>query len=62
MLKDFGSYQGAQRRLGNDYLNTKAWTRKEIINVAKSGIFSSDRTIREYNDLIWHLKPLTEKK
>ena len=62
VLKDFGSYQGAQRRLGNDYLNTKAWTRKEIINVAKSGIFSSDRTIKEYNDLIWHLKPLTEKK
>ena len=62
VLKDFGSYQGAQRRLGNDYLDTKAWTRKEIINVAKSGIFSSDRTIKEYNDLIWHLKPLTEKK
>ena len=61
VLKDFGSYQQAQSRLGTDYLDQKAWTRKEIINVAKSGIFSSDRTIREYNDLIWHLTPLTKK-
>mgnify|MGYP004601188741 CR=1 FL=1 len=61
VLKDFGSYQQAQSRLGADYLDQKAWTRKEIINVAKSGIFSSDRTIREYNDLIWHLTPLTKK-
>ena len=61
VLKDFGSYQQAQSRLGADYLDQKAWTRKEIINVAKSGVFSSDRTIREYNDLIWHLTPLTRK-
>ena len=61
VLKDFGSYQQAQSRLGADYLDKKAWTRKEIINVAKSGVFSSDRTIREYNDLIWHLTPLTRK-
>ena len=61
VLKDFGSYQQAQSRLGADYLDQKAWTRKEIINVAKSGIFSSDRTIREYNDMIWHLTPLTKK-
>ncbi len=61
VLKDFGSYQQAQHRLGEDYLDQKAWTRKEIINVAKSGIFSSDRTIREYNEKIWHLKPLTRK-
>ena len=62
VLKDFGSYQQAQSRLGADYLDQKAWTRKEIINVAKSGVFSSDRTIREYNDLIWHLTPLTKKR
>ncbi len=61
VLKDFGSYQAAQTRLGADYLNKKAWTRKEIINVAKSGVFSSDRTINEYNEKIWHLKPLTRK-
>ena len=61
VLKDFGSYQAAQRRLGDDYLNTKEWTKKEIINVAKSGVFSSDRTIQEYNDRIWHLPTLTKK-
>ena len=61
VLKDFGSYQDCQNRLIRDYQNTRAWTRKEIINVAKSGIFSSDRTIREYNDKIWHLKPLIKK-
>ena len=62
VLKDFGSYQQAQSHLGADYLDRKKWTRKEIINVAKSGVFSSDRTIREYNDLIWHLTPLTKKR
>ena len=62
VLKDFGSYQAAQRRLGDDYLNTKEWTKKEIINVAKSGVFSSDRTILEYNEQIWHLPMLTKKK
>ena len=61
VLKDFGSYQQAQTRLGNDYLDQKAWTRKEIINVAKSGVFSSDRTIEEYNEKIWHLTPLKKK-
>ena len=60
VLKDFSSYQGAQARLGRDYLDRAAWTRKEIINVAKSGVFSSDRTIREYNEKIWHLSPLTK--
>jgi len=62
VLQDFGSYQQAQSRLGRDYQNTKEWTKKEIINVAKSGVFSSDRTILEYNDKIWHLPTLTKKK
>ena len=61
VLKDFGSYQAAQRRLGQDYLNQNEWVKKEIINVAKSGVFSSDRTINEYNDRIWHLQALTKK-
>ena len=62
VLKDFGSYQQAQGRLINDYQNQRAWTRKEIVNVAMSGVFSSDRTIQEYNDKIWHLKPLKKDK
>ncbi len=58
VLKDFGSYSMAQRRLNADYLNPEKWWRMAVINTAMSGIFSSDRTIREYNDKIWHLEPL----
>ncbi len=58
VLKDFGSYSMAQRRLNKDYSNRKKWLKMAVTNTAMSGIFSSDRTISEYNDLIWHLKPL----
>ena len=57
VLKDFGSYSMAQRRLNADYQNRDKWQRMAVINTAMSGVFSSDRTIREYNDRIWHLKP-----
>ena len=57
-LKDFGSYQTAQRRLNEDYANQDKWQRMAVINTAMSGVFASDRTIREYNDTIWHLDPL----
>ncbi|MCR4706772.1 MAG: glycogen/starch/alpha-glucan phosphorylase [Clostridiales bacterium] len=60
VLKDFGSYQAAQRRLTADYMDRRSFTRKEIVNVAMSGVFSSDRTIREYNEHIWHLSPLVK--
>ena len=55
-MKDFGSYSMAQRRVDVDYQNREKWLRMAITNTACSGIFSSDRTIKEYNDLIWHLK------
>jgi len=58
VLKDFGSYSMAQRRINKDYANQKKWQKMAVINTAKSGIFSSDRTITEYNDLIWHLDPM----
>ena len=56
VLKDFGSYSMAQRRADQDYQDREKWLHMAITNTACSGIFSSDRTIREYNDLIWHLK------
>ena len=59
VLKDYGSYSMAQKRLNNDYLNQEKWQRMAVINTAMSGIFSSDRTIREYNDQIWHLSKIT---
>jgi len=46
----------AQRRVNDDYQDRDKWLRMAVINTAKSGIFSSDRTIREYNEKIWHLK------
>ena len=56
VLKDFGSYSMAQRRVNSDFQNKEKWMRMAITNTACSGIFSSDRTIREYNEKIWHLK------
>ena len=59
VLKDMHSYVHTQHMLSHDYeKNHGLWLRKAIINTAQSGIFSSDRTIREYNEKIWHLKPL----
>ena len=56
VMKDFGSYSMAQRRVNNDYQDRDKWLRMAVINTAKSGIFAADRTIQEYNDKIWHLK------
>ncbi|MGI6691371.1 MAG: glycogen/starch/alpha-glucan phosphorylase [Christensenellales bacterium] len=56
VLKDFGSYSMAHRRLERDYANREKWLRMAITNTARSGMFSSDRTIAQYNDMIWHLK------
>ena len=60
VLKDFGSYSMAQRRIDADYADKDKWNRMAVINTAMSGVFSTDRTIREYNDTIWHLDPLTQ--
>ena len=61
VLKDFGSYSMAQRRIDADYADRNKWNRMAVINTAMSGVFCSDRTIREYNDTIWHLDPLKRK-
>ena len=55
VLKDFGSYSMAQRRVDKDYQDRNKWLKMAVSNVACSGIFSSDRTIREYNERIWHI-------
>lgn len=61
VLKDFGSYSMAQRRIDADYADRDKWNRMAVINTAMSGVFCSDRTIREYNETIWHLDPLKRK-
>ena len=55
VLADFASYTQAWRELTDAYDDTRAWQRMALANIANSGHFSSDRTIREYADEIWHV-------
>lgn len=57
-LADFDSYRTAHERAELAYLEPEAWWRKAILNVARSGRFSSDRTIREYAAEVWSLDPV----
>lgn len=59
ILQDFRAYADAQRRVMEYYRDEKAWAKSAILNVAHSGKFSSDRTIQEYVDDIWHLDRVT---
>ena len=56
ILKDFNSYAEAQRRVEQAYRDEKGWARSAILNVSNVGKFSSDRTIEEYVQDIWHLE------
>ena len=58
VLKDLPQYVITQKKISSDYTDKDKWLHKAVMNTACSGVFSSDRTIREYNDKIWHLKPL----
>ena len=55
-LLDVEDYIATKDRAVLDYGNRSAWARKALVNIAKSGFFSSDRTIAQYNHDIWHLK------
>ena len=57
LLADFDSYVACQDRVAAVYKDHDAWTRMSILNVARMGRFSSDRTIREYAEEIWGVKP-----
>ena len=59
ILKDFRSYADAQERVEKAYRDKEGWAKMALSNTACSGKFSSDRTIKEYADEIWHLKPIT---
>ena len=54
-LLDVKEYIRVKNQMLADYENESAWMEKVIVNIAKAGFFSSDRTIREYNEDIWHL-------
>ncbi len=53
---DFEEYSKAREQAYRDYADRKAWARKCLVNIAKAGYFSSDRTIREYNRDIWQVE------
>lgn len=56
VLRDFHSYVQAWEELVGSYHNQRAWNRAALLNTANAGFFSSDRTIREYMEDIWHIK------
>ena len=55
LLADFESYRAAHERAGQAYLDQKSWNRMSLINIARSGIFAADRSIRDYANNIWHV-------
>ena len=58
LLADYQSYVDAQDKVSKLYLNSDEWTKKTILNVARVGKFSSDRSIREYAEKIWKVEPV----
>jgi glycogen phosphorylase len=59
VLADYQAYLDAQERVERAYADPDAWSRSAVLNVARSGFFSSDRSMRDYLDRIWHAAPLT---
>jgi starch phosphorylase len=58
LFADYPSYLDCQERVGRAYQDQRTWTKMSILNVARMGKFSSDRSIREYGEKIWKAKPI----
>ncbi|MCY7391943.1 MAG: glycogen/starch/alpha-glucan phosphorylase, partial [Leptolyngbyaceae cyanobacterium CAN_BIN12] len=59
LFADYRSYIDCQDRVGLAYRDQDSWTRMSLLNTARMGKFSSDRSIRDYNNDIWHAKPVS---
>jgi starch phosphorylase len=57
-LADFESYRTVHEQALQDYKDPDLWARKSLLNIAASGFFAADRSIAEYAERIWKLKPL----
>lgn len=57
-LADYESYKNTFDRMISDYSDRGAWLKKSLVNIANSGYFSADRSIREYAENIWHIAPV----
>ncbi|MDY0138473.1 MAG: glycogen/starch/alpha-glucan phosphorylase [Candidatus Izemoplasmatales bacterium] len=60
VLKDYQAYKDACNRANETYKDRHQWAKKAIINIAKSGVFSSDRSIKDYANNIWHVNSVTK--
>ena len=58
LMADFRSYVDASEKAAYAYQDRERWTRMSILNTARAGFFSSDRTIRQYCSEIWHVEPV----
>jgi starch phosphorylase len=58
LLADYRAYVDCQAEAGQVYKKSETWTRRSILNVARIGYFSSDRSIREYCEHIWKIAPV----
>ena len=61
LLADFEAYSHAQKNIEERYRNKEEWAKTCLINIAQSGYFSSDRTIKQYADEIWNIEPVNMK-
>ena len=57
-LADFDSYFATSENMRKTYADSTAWSKKSLVNIAKAGFFAADRSIREYAENIWHMRPV----